>query len=59
MRKKIIKERILDSLLESSKTTGELATKLEYFNSKGHPACNVTSNDLEILKKMGTLKIRK
>jgi hypothetical protein len=35
MRKKTIKERILGSLLESSKTTGELTTKLGYSTPKG------------------------
>ncbi len=57
--KKTNQERILDSLLEFSKTTVELISELGYVKPDEPPGYNVISRDLGILKKMGLLKIRR
>ncbi len=56
MRKKSNKERILDSLLESSKMTGELTIELGYVNSDGTPSYHMASDDFDKLKEIGWIE---
>ena len=56
MREKSNKERILGSLLESSKTTGELTTKLGYKDPDGTPRYKIIGRDLKELKEKGWIE---
>lgn len=49
----IIKEKIIKTLLESPKTTGEIAIELGYIDDKGHGKYNIINPDLNILKQYG------
>ncbi len=51
--------KILGSLLESSKTTAELANELGYVNPKGTPRYNIITNDLSKLIKRGYIESKK
>ncbi len=59
MRKKSNKERILDGLLESSKTTGELATELGYVDPDGTPRYKIIGRDLDTLEENGCIESKK
>ncbi len=56
MRKKSNKERILGSLLESSKITGELTTELGYVDPDGTPSYKVIGRDLDKLDEKGWIE---
>lgn len=51
--------KILASLLESSKTTAELAKEMGYVNSMGIARYNIIYNDLKRLEKNGYIKSKK
>jgi hypothetical protein len=59
MQRKSNKERILDSLLESSKTTGELATELGYFDPDGTPRYKIIGRYLDTLEENGYIESKK
>jgi hypothetical protein len=59
MRDKSNKERILGSLLESSKTTGELTIELGYENPDGTPCYKVIGRDLKELNENGFIEDKK
>lgn len=48
-----IKERILKTLLESPKTTGQIAITLGYIDDKGHGKYNIIKPDLNTLEQNG------
>jgi hypothetical protein len=57
--KKTNKERILASLLESSKTTADLAKELGYIDSKGTARYNIINNDLDKLVEQGYIESKR
>lgn len=56
MQKNTNKGRILGSLLNSSKTTAELARELGYVDPEGVPRYNIIDKDLKALKKSGYIR---
>jgi DNA-binding PadR family transcriptional regulator len=50
------KELIIGSLLESPKTTGQLARELNYFNKKGIAGYSTIRNDLQDLVENGYIE---
>ncbi len=48
-----IKDKILKTLLESPKTTGEIAMELGYIDEKGHGRYNIIGSDLNTLEQYG------
>lgn len=56
MQKSTNKERILGRLLNSPKTTAELARELGYIGPEGVPRYNIIDKDLKALKKSGFIR---
>ena len=59
MQEKTNQERILGSLLESSKTTAELANELGYIDSEGVPRYNIIHRDLKKLTAYGYIESKR